>query len=223
MARQPRLVIPGLPHHVIQRGNNRTDMFRGDQDYRFYLAALQRAMRKTELAIHSYVLMTNHVHLIATPKTRSALGRAMHSLGHRYATYCNKRYASSGGRFDGRYRSTVVDTDTYLYTCMRYVELNPVRAGIVQTPNAYRWSSYRAHAAGEVDETIAFHTRYLDLGTTPDERQGCWRAVCDEPLPETELAVVRKAVHCGGALGPIRLAVTTGSAPRTDGMQFLPP
>jgi putative transposase len=197
-------------------------MFHGEEDYRFYLLMLQHAMRRTELAIHTYVLMTNHVHLIATPPTRSALARAMHSVGHRYATYCNQRYALTGGRFDGRYRSMVIDTDTYLYTCMRYVELNPVRAGMVQTPDAYRWSSHRAHAVGEVDNTVRFHPMYLELGTTPDDRQACWRAVCEEPLPGPELATVRQAAHFGRVLGPV-LPPAGGSVPRTDGTPFLPP
>ena len=216
-------MIPHLPHHVIQRGNNRTALFHADEDYGFYLGAVKSALRRTNLALHTYVLMTNHAHFIVTPPTRAALPKAMHSIGQRYATYYNQRYARSGGRFDGRYRSTVIDTDTYLYTCMRYVEMNPVRAGIVTAPHLYRWSSHAAHAHGVEDEIVTFHPMYVELGATRSERQAGWRAICEDALPEPELAAVRHAVHFGGSLGPVRLPAEDADDALPAGVQFLPP
>jgi putative transposase len=205
MPRKHRLVIPGLPHHVIQRGNNREPMFDGDEDYGFYLASLRRAARRSGIDVHAYALMTTHVHFIATPHTQTALSKAMHSVGGRYATYRNQRYALTGSRFDGRYRSTVIDAESYLYTCMRYVELNPVRAGMVPAPNVYRWSSHAAHGFGLADDLVTFHPMYLELGATTRERQACWRNFCSETLTEGDLSKVRYAAHFGGALGPVPL------------------
>ena len=203
MPRRRRLVIPELPHHVIQRGNNRAVMFDTEEDYGFYYAELRRAARKAEVAVHAYVLMTTHVHLIATPRTLTALGKAMHLLGSRYATYRNQRHATTGGRFDGRYRSSVIDSNTYFYTCLRYVEMNPVRAGMVSTPRAHRWSSHGAHAFGVADDLVTFHPMYLALATTARERQKCWRVICAESLPEKDLSTIRHAAHFGRVLGPL--------------------
>ncbi len=138
MARLPRLVLPGQPHHVIQRGNNRSAIFFNEADYHFYLECLGAAIATYKAEIHAYVLMTNHVHLLVTPSSGEAIGRVMQSVGRRYVRYVNTVYRRTGTLWEGRFRSSLIDSDRYLFTCMRYIELNPVRAGIAGSPQDYR-------------------------------------------------------------------------------------
>jgi putative transposase len=201
MPRAPRLQIPGLPQHVIQRGNNRSNIFRSDSDYKFFLTTLRDAAMQHQTDVHTYVLMTNHVHLLLTPQAETALSRTMKRVGQLYAQYFNRRYERTGALFEGRYRSLVIETEAYWFTCMRYVELNPVRAGLTLRPEAYRWSSHRAHALGTLDELIVPHPMYLSLGNSPSVRQQCWRSICGEALPAEQLAEIRDLVHRGGVLG----------------------
>lgn len=149
MARQPRYVLPGQPQHVIQRGNNRDVIFVAEADYRFYLDKLKDACDRMGCEVHAYVLMTNHVHLLMTPYEENSLGRVMQSLGRRYVQYFNYRYRRTGTLWEGRYRATLIDAESYLLTCYRYIELNPVRAGMVSHPGDYPWSSYRSNALGQ--------------------------------------------------------------------------
>ena len=197
MARAHRVQIPGMPHHVIQRGVDRTDIFRSGADYAFLLARLRSAAATHHTDVHTYVLMTNHLHLLVTPRTETALSKMMKSIGETYAGYFNRVYKRTGALFDGRYRSLVVDSEAYWFTCMRYVELNPVRAGMVVAPEDYRWSSYRAHAFGAPDDLIVPHPMFLALGRTDALRQMCWRAICGEALSEGELTEIRDLVHRG--------------------------
>ena len=146
MARQPRIDLKGVPQHLIQRGNNRLACFFDDNDRYRYLEWLAVAAAKYGGAVHAYVLMTNHVHLLATGHEKGALGRMMQSLGRRYVRYVNSRYRRSGTLWEGRYKSSLVDSDQYLLTCYRYIELNPVRAFLVTTPGDYRWSSFNCNA-----------------------------------------------------------------------------
>jgi REP element-mobilizing transposase RayT len=154
-------VIPGLTHHVIQRGTNRSDIFRAASDFEALLISLLRASREYELDIHSYTLMTNHFHLVVTPRTANAMSEAMRSASVSYVRYFNRKYIRTGTLFESRYRSFVIDTEEYWFTCMRYVELNPVRAGLVHSCGAYRWSSYAANALGRRDPLITPHQLYL--------------------------------------------------------------
>jgi len=167
MARLPRYVIPGQPQHIIQRGNNRQIIFAAEADYQFFRDALVEAAAKRGLAIHAYVWMTNHVHLLATPEFDDSIGKTFQSVGRRYVQYFNYSYKRSGTLWEGRYRATVVDSERYLLTLMRYIELNPVRAGMVAAPQDYPWSSYRRNALGEGGpnaDWLSSHEEYSSLG-----------------------------------------------------------
>lgn len=201
MARLPRLSAPGLPHHLIQRGNNRQAIFVDEIDCLRYLNDLAELAAVHGLAIHAYVLMPNHVHLLATPRERETLPRLMQALGRRYVRRFNDRHRRTGTLWEGRYRSTVVETDRYLLACMRYVELNPVRAGLVDDPAAYRWSSHTHHVGLRVDPLIAEHAVYWGLGNTPFERQGAYRRLIASDLEPADVAAIRYATHHGWVLG----------------------
>lgn len=210
MARRRRFRIPGLPYHVVQRGNNRVDIFRATDDYQLFVALLRHTLDVVGLEIHAYVLMRNHFHLLVTPLEPTSLERAMHRIDFQYARYINDRYKRTGTAFEGRYRCTAIDSESYWYRCMRYVELNPVRAGIVADPAAYTWSSYHRHALGTPDPLVTVHPLYTALATSPKEREAAWRRYCAEALPPEELETLRLAVHTGGVLG--RLVVPEDGA-----------
>jgi len=164
MARRPRFALPGVPQHVIQRGNNRQAAFYTDADRQFYLDCLGDAARKYGCLIHAYVLMTNHVHLLATPFEALALSRTMQHLGRRYVRYVNDTYRRSGTLWEDRFKATLVDTELYFLRCCCYIELNPVRAKIVALREDYRWSSHRCHAFGTDDVLVSTHDEYEHLG-----------------------------------------------------------
>src|SRR5688572_23586285 len=174
MARRPRIFIPGVSHHVIQRGNNRGDIFYVPSDYELFLLVLSDAARRSNVTVDAYALMTNHVHVVLTPQSSAGVPTTMQAVGRRYVYYFNRRYGRTGGLFEGRYRDTLVDNDEYWFTCIRYVELNPVRAGLAATPDGYRWTSYRTHALGTPDPVVTPHAMYLSLGATPELRQQAW-------------------------------------------------
>jgi len=177
------------------------DIFRCETDYEVFLLALREATLRHRIQIHSYVLMTNHVHATVTPESAEALSNAMQTIGRRYVPYFNDRYARTGGMFDGRYRSFEIGSEDYWFNCARYVELNPVRAGLVGAPEAYQWSSYGAHAFGKEDPLVTFHWLYLALGDTPEVRQRAWRTLCGAHVSEPQLAEIRNSVNTGKALG----------------------
>ncbi len=139
MARLPRFVIPGQPQHVIQRGNNSEVIFVSDDDYGFYLESLQDACNQHQCDVHAYVLMTNHVHLLMTPHVENGISKVIQSLGRRYVQYFNYTYDRTGTLWEGRYKATLIDSEQYLLTCSRYIELNPVRAQMVNHPSEYPW------------------------------------------------------------------------------------
>ena len=201
MARLRRLTAPGLPHHLIQRGNNRQSIFRDEVDCARYLDDLTELAAAHSLAIHAYVLMPNHVHLLATPFGRDTLPRLMQALGRRYVRRFNDRHRRTGTLWEGRYRSTVVETDRYLLACMRYIELNPVRAGLVDDPGAYRWSSHPHHLGLRVDPLITEHAVYWGLGNTPFERQLAYRRLFERGIAPEEIEMIRSATQRGWALG----------------------
>lgn len=206
MARLPRLTAPGLPHHLIQRGNNRQPVFLDAVDCGRYLADLAELSTAHGLAVHAYVLMPNHVHLLATPSAPDTLARTMQALGRRYVRWFNARHRRSGTLWEGRFRSTVVEVDRYLLACMRYIEMNPVRARLVDEPAAYRWSS-NAHQVGlRVDPLIAEHAVYWALGNTPFERQLAYRRLFEQGPEENELSAIRTATHRGRILGEAAFA-----------------
>ena len=160
MARLPRLNLPGIPQHVIQRGNNQQVSFFKDKDYAVYLDKLKLYSKKYSVAVHSYVLMTNHVHLLMTPETEQGVSQMMQSLGRYYVRYINQTYERTGTLWEGRYKSTLVDSDNYFLTVSRYIELNPVRAGMVAHPAEYPWSSYQYNVRGKAIELIMPHFLY---------------------------------------------------------------
>lgn len=175
MARRPRFAIAGVPLHVIQRGNNRNACFFDASDYRFYLECLAEAAEKYGCHIHAYVLMTNHVHILVTPNEDYAVSQMMQSVGRRYVGYVNRSYRRTGTLWEGRFKAALVDSERYLLVCSRYIELNPVRAKMVEGPGDYCWSSYRCNAHGVQDACITPHRLYEALGHDGETRQAAYR------------------------------------------------
>ncbi len=202
MARLPRFYVQDQPLHVIARGNNRQAIFAAERDYRHFRKCLTEAAETHALAVHAYVFMTNHVHLLATPGSARSLAKTLQSLGRRYVRYFNAKHGRSGTLWEGRYRATLIDSEAYFFTCARYIELNPVRAGMVSEPGAYPWSSFRHHAYGETDDLVAVHPLYDDLDGTPKQRQAAYRSLFAEVLPEARLKEIRDATNKGWVLGP---------------------
>ena len=204
MARLGRYFLPDQPLHVIQRGNNREPVFFEPDDYRQYLAWLDDAAKEYGVALHAYVLMTNHVHLLVTPEDALGLSRMMQSLGRRYVRYINGRYRRTGTLWEGRYRAAPIEAEAHLLGCMRYIELNPVRAGMVRKPANYPWSSYRSNAATESDPLLTAHALYRALGATPEVCAEGYRALFLDPLPAGFVDDLRGATNGGWALGSNR-------------------
>lgn len=227
MPRRSRIIVPGIPLHIIQRGNNRQSCFFTDEDCQVYLDWLQEYGEKTGNTIHAYVLMTNHVHLLLTPKNRESAGNLMKNLGQRYVQYVNRTYNRTGTLWEGRFRSSVVDQQKYLFICQRYIEMNPVRAGLVINPGEYRWSSYRVNGLGEKSTMLAPHELYQSLGLEDSERQAAYREFFRHELESGELHKIRKATNGNFALGSKRFTrelsemlgcrVTPGKAGRPKG------
>lgn len=202
MARLSRFVIPGQPQHVIQRGNNRQNIFRAVSDYKYYLEKLTDAAEKHQCEIHAYVLMTNHVHLLITPQTEDGIGKMMQMLGRYYVQYFNKKYNRTGTLWEGRYKATLIDTENYFLICMRYIELNPVRAkGMVSDPADYRWSSYSYNAGGQNNSLITPHSEYKRLGKTMKERLSRYSDLFNLHIPEVKLDEIREATNKAWVLG----------------------
>lgn len=201
MARLPRLDLPDIPQHVIQRGNNRLPCFLAEEDYVRYKEDLLDAAMQCECAIHAYVLMTNHVHLLVTGGTRGAVSRMMQRLGRRYVACFNASYRRTGTLWEGRYKSSLVDTERYLLTCYRYIELNPVRAAMVADPGEYRWSSYRRNALGKADRLVTPHRCYLSMGKDEEQRPAAYRTLFARAISDDELADIRAYAQQQKALG----------------------
>jgi putative transposase len=209
MARLPRYFIPGCPQHIILRGNNRQAIFAADADLQFWRDCVVEAAGRFGLAVHAYVWMTNHVHLLASPTDAHSLPKTLQSAARRYVQYFNFTYGRTGTLFEGRYRATVVDSERYLLTCMRYIEDNPVRAAMVVRAADYPWSSHRANAAGARGENADWlmpHEVYERLGTSPQARQNAYSALWKSALDETALTLIRANTHKGSALGDARFA-----------------
>ena len=201
MPRRPRLRIAGIPFHVIQRGNNRSPCFFVQADYYRYLGELGQLSREHGVAVHAYVLMTNHVHLLLTAQREDGVPQLMKFLGQRYVQYVNRRHERTGSLWEGRFRSCLVDTEGYLLTCHRYIETNPVRAGMVRHPADYRWSSYRANAEGLPDALISPHAVIQALGETVEARRAAYRDLFEDSLSEPQLELIRSTTNSGFVLG----------------------
>lgn len=204
MPRLPRYAPSELPSHIIQRGNNRQPCFADDQDRAVYHACLEEASRRYCVDVHAMVLMTNHAHLLVTPRGSGSVSAMMQALGRDYVSWFNKRHTRTGTLWEGRFRSFVIESETYLLRCYRYIELNPVRAGIVTEPGQYSWSSYRQNAWGYASSVIVQHPVYLALGKSPDERRAQYRALFDEILSSDQLREIRDSVNSGNPLGSKR-------------------
>lgn len=201
MPRAPRLVVPGQPLHVIQRGNNRAVCFTDVADFLRYRQILRESSEDTGCAVHAYVFMTNHVHLLVTPPCGSAVARMMQAVGRRYVRYFNDRRTRTGTLWEGRYRSAVIDSQSYFFACSRYIELNPTRAGMTADPGAYAWSSFRSNANGRADALVTPHAAYLALDAGPAARRDAYRAMFAAELPAATVDTIRRATNAGAALG----------------------
>ncbi len=187
--------------HVIQRGNNRAACFAAEDDYSFYLHQLGEMSTRFECRVHAYVLMTNHVHLLLTPMSHTSVSLMMKHLGQRYVQHFNRCWRRTGTLWEGRFKSCLTQTESYVLRCYRYIELNPVRAGMVAHPRAYRWSSYRVNAEGLPSILVDPHEEFQRLGRTSDERRTAYRTLFDSRLDEAEVAAIRAATNGNFALG----------------------
>jgi putative transposase len=201
MPRRARLNLPGIPWHVVQRGNNRGACFFESKDYRYYLAVLREQAARFGCAIHAYVLMTNHVHLLLTPTAAESAGGLMKSLGQHYTQFVNRKYGRTGCLWEGRFKSCLTRDERYVLNCYRYIEFNPVRAGIVGHPRDYAWSSYMCNGEGAVDALITRHEHYSALGLTDESRQAAYRQLLSRALDDASLAEIRAATKGNVVLG----------------------
>jgi putative transposase len=204
MARLPRYGLPGQPQHVIQRGNNRSPIFFAAEDYAFFIECLRDGCDRHACAIHAYVLMTNHVHLLVTPKAADGIAKLMQSVGRRYVQYVNFTYQRSGTLWEGRYKAVPMDSDGYVMSCYRYIEMNPVRAGMVTPPGGYRWSSYPFNADGRPDELLRPHSLYRALGADDLSRRAAYRKLFRTDIEDGDLTEMRDAINKGWVLGSER-------------------
>ncbi|WP_332775025.1 REP-associated tyrosine transposase [Polaromonas sp.] len=201
MARLPRLTIPGYPHHIIQRGNNRQAIFAASADYQMLLDLLDDNARKFGVALHAYVLMSNHFHLLATPETAEGLPQLMQAVGRRYVRYFNDSQGRSGTLWEGRYRSTVIQTERYLLACMAYIDLNPVRAGLVAEARDYPWSSHGHYTGLRTDKLVTPHPLFWTLGNTPFAREAAYADMVRSGLSQQQQRALTESVLSGWALG----------------------
>jgi putative transposase len=204
MARLVRVSPVGVPQHVIQRGNNRQLCFGGEKDMKAYLNWLKDFSKKYNVDVHAWVLMTNHVHLLCTPQEEGAISRMMQSIGRMYVRYYNYTYQRSGTLWEGRFKSSLVQSERYLLELYRYIELNPVRADMVDDPGEYGWSSYACNALGIKTELQTPHLEYLSLGKTKEERLENYRALFKAHVNAELLKEIRMSVNKGLALGSER-------------------
>ncbi len=201
MARQPRLTLAGYPHHIIQRGNNRQAIFLSSGNRQFLLDLLKENAEKFGVAIHAYVLMDNHFHLLATPQTADALPQMMQAVGRRYVRLFNDSNGRTGTLWEGRYKSTVIQTDRYLLACMAYIDLNPVRAGLVSNPADFVWSSHGHYIGGPPDQLVTPHPFYWGLGNTPFAREAAYTALVNAGITDQIKADLTRSVISGWVLG----------------------
>ncbi len=196
--------MPGIAQHIVQRGNNRQPCFFCQDDYRRYLRDLNELAIRHDCRVHAYVLMTNHVHLLMTPHAAGTVPQLMQSLGRRYVGYVNRRYDRTGTLWEGRYKSHLVDSESYLLRCYRYIELNPVRARMVADPGDYPWSSHRCNAFGEVNMLVRAHPCYMELGNSRCDRTHAYRNLVLGAVDPEEIEAIRLHLQRGYAFGPRR-------------------
>jgi putative transposase len=201
MARLPRLTLPGYPHHIIQRGNNRQAIFSGTPDYELLLSVLAENARDFHVAVHSYVLMSNHFHVLATPETADGIPRMMQAVGRRYVRLYNQTHARTGTLWEGRYKSTIIQAERYLLACMVYIDLNPVRAGLVGDPGGYPWSSHAHYVGLRNDKLVTPHPLYWELGNTPFARDAAYAELVAAGISDRQKQDLSESASRGWALG----------------------
>ena len=201
MARLPRLTLPGYPHHIIQRGNNRQAIFAENADYEALLELLEEYSKKFNVAVHGYVLMSNHFHLLATPQTEDGVPQLLQSVGRSYVRRFNKRQGRTGTLWEGRYKSTLIQAERYLLACMVYMDLNPVRAGMVSSPADYPWSSYLHYTGRRPDKLITPHPLYWEMGNTPFAREQAYAELVSAGIGSRQQQALTEATFRGWALG----------------------
>lgn len=206
MARRPRVLLPDIPLHIIQRGNNRSACFYSDEDYIFYIETLAVLAELYGCKVHALCLMTNYVHLLLTPTCCAGAGLLMKGLGQRYVQYVNRTCQRTGTLWEGRFRSCLVQQDNYVLACYRYIEMNPVRAGMVIHPGDYRWTSYRANAQGELSGFISPHAVYSELGSGSAQRAEAYRSIFNDRLSPGLIEQIRSSTNGIYVLGDQKFA-----------------
>jgi putative transposase len=200
MPRPSRLNLPGMPQHVVQRGNNRQACFHSRSDYLLYLSLLHRSSEKHNCQVHAYVLMPNHVHLLLTPDKGDGVSLLFRDMGRDYVRGFNKRYERTGTLWDGRFRSSLIENDKYLLACYRYIELNPVRAGIVKDPSSYEWSSFRANGLGRNNSLLTPHRTWMALGTDNADRRSRYLNLFTREVSDQVISRIRVGLAAGKPL-----------------------
>jgi len=219
MPRLPRISVPNVTFHVVQRGNDRGRTFFDERDFRTYVLLLSRISRRYQTSVHAYVLMTNHVHLLMTSQRQDGISLTMQQLGSSFVRHINERYSRTGTLWEGRFRSSPVDSDYYCLACYRYIELNPVRAGIVAAPDDYRWSSYRENVGLRALSVVTPHASYLRIASEDERRREQYRQIVNERLPESTLATLRDSTVKGLPIGDERFL---GMLERKTGRTIIP-
>jgi len=191
------MLLPGVAAHVVQRGVNRVACFRAEADYLIYLSHLRELSRRHDCAVHAYCLMTNHVHLLLTPATSSACTELMRDIGRRYVPYFNWRHERTGTLWEGRFRSCIAESARYVLACYRYIELNPVRAGMVSHPAGYLWSSHAVNSGTRADPLLSPHPEFEALAADVDKRHAAYRALIDSEIDQPEIEAIRDATNAG--------------------------
>jgi len=197
MPRPTRLNLAGIPQHITQRGNNHQACFFADTDYKLYLSLLAEACKRHHCSVHAFVLMTNHVHLLITPEIPTGVSLVIRDLGRDYVRQINKAYKRTGTMWEGRFKSSLVDKETYCLACYRYIELNPVRAGMVRHPARYQWSSFNFNASGEASDLLVPHDCWLALGNDNMSRLCTYKGLFEEALEQKQLEAIRYGVKKG--------------------------
>ena len=201
MPRKPRFFVADIPYHIIQRGNNRNPIFFSDEDYLFFLEVLREAKTKHPCLIYSYCLMANHFHLLVEPQEKENVSFLMKLLGAKYVHYVNRTYKRTGTLWEGRFRCSLIDEELYFLSCLHYIEMNPLRAGIVTSPELYRWSSYRFRALGKKSPILDLDPWYNSLGSNETERQLKYRQFFQNLMPEANGRLIREMTNKGGIVG----------------------
>lgn len=196
MPRKARVIIPNTPHHIMQRGHNRQVVFSSEEEFQYYRENLILYKKQFGCKVHAYCLMTNHVHLIVNPGDNpESLSLLMKRLAGRQTRYVNNLEKRSGSLWEGRFKSSIISSKEYLLACCRYIELNPLRAGLVNDPKDYLWSGYNHKVEGIADKAIDLDSNYRALGNTPKERQSAYKAYVIQTIPDEELQLIRRAIQ----------------------------